>query len=486
MNSLNKMKLWIIAVLVLFFSACNSWLDVDLENRVEEQDLFSKASGFQKALAAVYSQMASESLYGYQLSYGTLDVMGQLYDYSKLPTNWDYIKELNYRNSDFRSLTGSWWTNLYATIESLNNIMRWSEKNAAILSEDELGQIRGETLGLRAYLYFDLVRLFAPDVKVKPDAERIPYNTQFGVELPPLYTTKKVCELILEDLKAAEEYLKNDPIIGQKIYELKDDEKPFRNSADKYVARMNLYAVKALMARVYLDMNDYVNARIKANEVIQSGCFSLLKREELTTQADPNLKDMLFSDEHIFSLRNKDIPTSAQSVCITVNDQTQNVTLPLTGTYINNYDIPSKDIRWMEWFSDGGLSTRLVKYYKSKDNSTNYFPKIPLIRLSELYLMLSESYLEEDLQKAKDYADSVRVSRIGDEGKLTTFSENDFIKEMRREFPGEGQLFFMYKRRNHDILRDGAAASIPASEKIFMLLIPDAEIENGNVQQSDK
>ena len=44
----------------------------------------------------------------------------------------------------------------------------------------------------------------------------------------------------------------------------------------------------------------------------------------------------------------------------------------------------------------------------------------------------------------------------------------------------------MYKRRNHDILRDGAAASIPASEKIFMLLIPDAEIENGNVQQSDK
>ena len=107
MNSLNKMKLWIIAVLVLFFSACNSWLDVDLENRVEEQDLFSKASGFQKALAAVYSQMASESLYGYQLSYGTLDVMGQLYDYSKLPTNWDYIKELNYRNSDFRSLIGS-------------------------------------------------------------------------------------------------------------------------------------------------------------------------------------------------------------------------------------------------------------------------------------------------------------------------------------------------------------------------------------------
>lgn len=483
MNILRNIKLFVVTALLLGMSACNSWLDVELVNRVEEQELFSKPEGFQKAMAAVYSGMSTTTLYGYQLTYGSLEVMGQLYDYNRLPTAWNYVKELNYSNSEVRSLTGSWWTQLYSTIESINNILEWSEKNAGVMSEAQLHQIRGEALGVRAYLFFDLVRLFAPDIKQNPAAKRIPYNTEFGVKLPPLYTTQEIITLILNDLAKAEEYLKNDPIVGVKVFELKDVEAPFRNSADKYVARMNLYAVKALMARIYLDTKDYANARIKAQEVIGSGCFALLTRSELTTESKSELKDMLFSDEHIFSLRNKNIPSNAEAMCITNNSETQDVTLPLTVTYINNYDISSKDIRWMEWFKEESLSTRMIKYYKHKENAKNYFPKVPLIRLSELYMIMSESYLEEDINKAKAYADTLRISRIGAEGKLAVYSENEFIAEMRREFPGEGQLFFMYKRRNRDILRDGATSSLPASEKNFMMLIPDSEIENGNVKQ---
>lgn len=485
MRILHKLKLLIVTVLLGSISACNSWLDVDLVNRVEEQDLFSKPEGFQKALAGVYSQMASTSMYGYQLTYGHLDVMGQLYDYNRLPTDWDYLKDLNYPNSSVRSITGTWWNQLYSAIEALNNILHWCDKNASVLTKEELNQVKGEALGLRSYLFFDLIRLFAPDIKVNPSAKRIPYNTRFGVKLPPLYTTQELFDLVLNDLKTAEECLKKDPITDVKVYEMRDQATPYRNSADKYVARMNVYAVKALMARMYLDKKDFIKAREKAGEVIASGCFSMLKREEITTTTNPALKDMLFSDEHIFSLRNKNIPAFAQSVCITANSQTQDVSLPLTLTYMDNYDIPSKDVRWMEWFAQGDLSVRLVKYYIHKDNATNYFPKIPMIRLSEMYTILSETYLEEDVDKAMEYMDTVRISRIGNEGKLTTFSENDFIQEMRREFAGEGQLFFMYKRRNHDILRVGVANNIPAGEKAFVLLIPDAEIENGNVKQSD-
>ena len=487
MNILNNIKLFVVTLMLWGgISGCNSWLDVDLVNRVEEQDLFSKPEGFQKALAAVYAGMASSSLYGYQLTYGSLEVMGQLYDYSRLPSSWNYIKELDYQNSGVRSLTGGWWSKLYSTIESVNNILEWSEKNASVMSEAELHQIRGEALGIRAYLFFDLVRLFAPDVKQNPNALRIPYNTEFGVKLPPLYTTQKVVELILADLIQAEKYLQQDPIVGMKVFELKDnvDDMPIRNSADKYVARMNLYAVKALMSRIYLDMKDYTNARIKAREVIESGCFSLVNRTELITESKPELKDMLFSDEHIFTLRNKNIPEDALNVCLTNNTETSDVTLPLTITYIGNYDASSTDIRWMEWFKEEDSGVQFLKYYKSKDNAKNYFPKVPLIRLSELYMIMAESYLEEDINKAKDYVDTLRVSRIGETGKLSTFSEDAFIAEIRREFPGEGQLFFMYKRRNHAILRDGSlAGSIPASEKNFVMLIPDAEIENGNVKQ---
>ena len=138
----------------------------------------------------------------------------------------------------------------------------------------------------------------------------------------------------------------------------------------------------------------------------------------------------------------------------------------------------------MEWFAPDESITRMLKYYVSKNNKNNYFPKVPLIRLSEMYMILSESYLEEDLNQAKAYADTLRIARIGETGVLPNYSEDMFIQEMRREFPGEGQMFFMYKRRNHDIVQDAASGgTVPASNNIFTLLIPDAEIEIGNVEQ---
>lgn len=371
---------------------------------------------------------------------------------------------------------------MYTVIEETNNILRWANTNASVLSEEELNQIRGEALGCRSYLFFDLIRLFAPDVKVDANAKRVPYNTTFGVDLAPLYTTSETLDLILEDLQEAERCLANDPIVGTQVYELSN-----KNTADQYVARMNLYAVKALMARIYLDKGDLTNARIKAQEVISSNCFALQERSEVV-QATADEKDLLFSDEHIFSLRNENIADWAETRLVSVQDTSAsgNIYLPFSINYMNTYDVSSLDVRWMEWFSvfTEASITRMIKYYASAGNQNNYFPKVPLIRLSEMYMLLSESYLEEDINQAKAYADTLRIARIGEEGILTNYSENAFIQEMRREFPGEGQMFFMYKRRNHDIVQDAASGgNVTASEHIFVLPIPDAEIENGNVEQ---
>ncbi|MGL5682727.1 MAG: RagB/SusD family nutrient uptake outer membrane protein [Marinifilaceae bacterium] len=474
----------IVALLCLSWSSCNSWLDVELVNRVEESELFSRASGFYKALAGVYADLSSSTLYGYELSYGSLDVMGQLYDYSRLPVEFTETKDLNFLNQSFRNnVVDAWWKRIYYNIESLNNILLWSEKNASLLTTEELHLIRGEALGLRSYLFFDLIRLFAPDVKNDGNAKRVPYNIKFGVTLPDLYTTSETLDLILKDLLEAEEYLKNDPIIGQNIATMKDESAPFRNLADKYVARINYYGVKAIMARIYLAKGDNYNARIKAQEVIDSKCFAIFDRTKLAQQSNNDLKDMLLSDEHIFSLRNKGISEKAYSMLLKESDNTRDVPLPFTITYATNYDLPSTDIRWMEWFTVGNLSTRMKKYYASKDNSKNYFSKIPLIRLSEMYMILAETYLNGDTEKGKEYLSIIRKARIGDSAETPIFSVSEYIKEMRREFPGEGQLFFMYKRLNHDILRDGVATAIPASNQTFVLPIPLSEIENGNIQQ---
>ena len=118
--------------------------------------------------------------------------------------------------------------------------------------------------------------------------------------------------------------------------------------------------------------------------------------------------------------------------------------------------------------------------------STTENPNVALTRaiLSRCIVYEFKKLTKEDLNQAKAYADTLRIARIGETGVLPNYSEDMFIQEMRREFPGEGQMFFMYKRRNHDIVQDAASGgTVPASNNIFTLLIPDAEIENGNVEQ---
>jgi hypothetical protein len=63
---------------------------------------------------------------------------------------------------------------------------------------------RGEALGLRAFMHFDLVRLFAPQYTVDPTAEGIPYATEFSLNTPEFESLEKTYEHILDDLHEAE------------------------------------------------------------------------------------------------------------------------------------------------------------------------------------------------------------------------------------------------------------------------------------------
>ena len=73
-------------------------------------------------------------------------------------------------------------------------------------SDDEFRHIRlykGELLALRAYLHFEMARIFAVpfasgDAAAK--AKAIPYVTTYGIEVTPYSSLDKVFELIVADL----------------------------------------------------------------------------------------------------------------------------------------------------------------------------------------------------------------------------------------------------------------------------------------------
>lgn len=474
-------------IFLFFLTSCNNWLDVDLVNKVEESKLFKSEQGFREALAGVYSSMSKANMYGRRLTYGVVDVLAQTYDYSNMLEAYKNLRDYDYTSEAATKEIDSIWSQSYYTIALVNNILTWEASQGDVMKEDSRKQIKGEALALRAYLHFDLWRLYAPDIKQEPKAECLPYNREFGVDIPSLCSSEQFLTYCLADLEEALALLEADPIQGVVPYQLWDgiaDNSKKKDEADLYVARMNFYAVKALMARIYLtkgSAEDKRKARTLAQEVIDSKKFALVNYSKSFTESE-SFKDALFSDEHIFSVRNKKIKDYVKAVMYVDNsglDRKGNLQMP--STFMSEiFGGMEADFRAGTWVDKDNY--KIKKYYQTDANNKVFIPKIPLIKLSEMYLIVAECWLEEDPGSAQGILEDLRKTRFidGVGYELSYVNQDILLEEMRREYLCEGQLFFQYKRLNHDIIRRSVMqGDVKASKEVFVLPMPEKEIEDG-------
>lgn len=471
----------IILVCLLFaFAGCNNWLDVELDNKIEDTKLFTSASGFKEALAGVYSNMSKDAMYGQRLSMEYIDVLAGYYSYQGIRSTYEDWKDYDYESSTSASIISGIWNSMYSNIAQVNSILYWADENASMLSEADRNQIRGEALGLRAYLHFDLYRMFSPDVKRQPKAEGIPYNKEFGVSIPPMYTAEESVQLVINDLLEAEQCLQNDPIEGVVPYEIRTVtdqgeiiDAAAKNEADQYVARINLYAVKAMLARAYQARGEYDKAIEKAQEVIDCGKFRLLDFTSID-QTESSV-DLLFSDEHIFSLRNQDIDSYSKKLHRNVvsGSGTQNTALPFSDTY-SMYQGNNDDVRYSKWFDKND-------FIKFIPDSANIYPKkMPMIKLSEMYLLIAECSKDTDEAKSLECINTLRDHRVRNNTRWQFLEDAAIYEEMRREYVGEGQMWYVYKRNHQTFPGNSLTGEVEPSDAIFVFPLPDSEIENGH------
>lgn len=104
-----------------------------------------------------------------------------------------------------------------------------------------------------------------------------------------------------------------------------------------------------------------------------------------------------------------------------------------------------------------------------------------MIRLSEVYYIAAEC--EPVLEDKYEWLNEIRTRR--GLPVLTAFSEDDFMARLRmeyvREFWGEGQVFFMYKRLFVNINSDENGYdtnTYGAREERYVLPMPADEIAN--------
>ena len=100
-----------------------------------------------------------------------------------------------------------------------------------------------------------------------------------------------------------------------------------------------------------------------------------------------------------------------------------------------------------------------------------------LIKLSEAYYIAAECCT--DPVKAREYLNMIRAARnirnVPDDADLMTYVE----KEYRKEFIGEGQLFWMYKRQNKTQIPSGKTVGemIEMEKSFYLFNIPQDEMD---------
>ncbi|WP_343745105.1 RagB/SusD family nutrient uptake outer membrane protein [Chitinophaga sp.] len=482
-------KLIIILGLCVSMVSCKKFLDIKPQTQIDRDELFNSEQGFKEALNGIYTLCASQSLYGGQLSYNMLDVLGQNYTFSDV-TNQE-IANFIYTGGGIKSMVNDVWRNAYKAVANCNYLLQAIDRDTAIFSKGNYRLIKGETLALRAYVHFDMLRMFAPSYVNGAIQKGIPYVTRVGINSTAFSTVNAVIDSVLKDLSAAKILLQNDPIrnAAYTVGYPGDNANTELDNPDLFMQnrrhRLNYYAVCGELARVYLYRNDYPNALSNAMEVIQAEKFPFTRQEDFF-QTDIQKRDRIFYKEIIGCWY-----TETTTVIESLQDRftKQNPACSATTDQVNDiYEIGTsgaEDWRLKQWFLNTAAATGgpdravLQKYYRNASPLTNIHPLVaPAIRLSELYYIAAESTFDQDPQLALSYYNKVRVARGIGQQVNSVPNKSAFIdlliKEARKEFYGESQIFFMYKRLHHAVYINATNSKQP-SNSIFVLPLPDDE-----------
>lgn len=471
------LKLTTFLLFVISISSCEDWLDVKPKTEIDSDDLFSTEDGFKSSLAGIYTALTEVSLYGKETTYGLIGVLGMEWSVTTgqltNSTNEYYnAKNYDYSNTLVKTKIDRIWSNGYNIIANINKLIEYTEKNKSVLTDVNYGVIRGEAYALRAFIHFDLLRMFAP-YSFNSSEIYLPYSETTLAKVSVQRTNAEIINKILADLKKSEALLTVDPIFTKQNYSEIDN---------GYLANrhfhLNYWAVKALKARVYLYENKKDSALFEAESVIlaqKEGHFPWVTSDDIS-RTDVNLRDRTFSSEHLFALNNTRMKDQIVGYFI-------GTTTPLfTRLSVTNFGegaLFSEQSDYRYFFeSDNGVSNISSKFWQM-DDSNGETPKknrIPLIRISEVYYIAAECLAEEDLSKALSYLRKVQENR----GLTTMIAPNasyetlriELLSEYQREFLGEGQLFFYHKRQGTAIIYNANAN--------YCFPLPDSETEFRN------
>lgn len=385
-----RIQIFIIAVCIL--SGCEKLVEIDPpQDQLISTIVFENDETASAAMSGLYGTMmkndvpisyyisAFTALYGDELEYKqTLVSMLSLYKYALNPKD---------------ALTNTIWRNAFNYIYQANAIIEGIEQSKSV-SPAIRRQLTGEALFVRSFWNYYLSLLYGKiPVILSTDYEQNSKLTKSSLEA--------VNAQIIQDLIAAKEFL-NEKYVGA-------------NSLSESTERVrpNTFVASALLARVYLQNNDFANAEQEASRIITNSKYDLsainlvFKRtskeviwqlELPTTSSQPTSNSY---EARMFTLTTRPSATGVQR---------NSVISPMLLSLYNEKD--KRRTTWIGTYTDNSINPPGKYLYPSKYKTTT----TPVdefttpFRLAESYLIRSESRAQ--LGKIDDAINDIDKIRV--------------------------------------------------------------------------
>ena len=432
--------------LAFAFAACDKKLDLDPAQSVSEELALATDANVKSVLLGAYDALGKDGLWGGNAlrdaellaADGELRWVGTYTGPREI-----YNKALIASNGEAEDR----WTDAYNAINRANNVLTALETVIA----DDRGQVEGEARFIRAAVYFELVRFYALPYEAAGN------NSQLGVPLVlrptrgidessqvARNTVEEVYAQIVDDLTRAKGLLpeENGVLAGQ-------------------------YAATALLARVYLQMGRYEDARSNADAVISSGLYTLVDNYADDWTNDDNTSE----DIYAVQISSQDFGEATLPVFYSI---------PEFGGRDGDIEIEQKhldlyaaDDARLALFYEGAGAVRSGKW-------RNQYRNQPIIRLAEMYLIRAEANLRLGGMVGATPVDDYNIlhTRAGLTA-VASITLEELLLERRRELAHEGHRIHDVKRLHESV--DGLAYNDPK----LVFPIPAREIgANPKLQQN--
>jgi hypothetical protein len=481
----------IILLLAVVLPSCNDWLDINPELEMRETLVFDSEQGFKDVLTGAYIRMATPSLYGLNTTVLLPEFMARHWTRSLSNALMTQAGNLDFTQTEGKAILETIWLQYYQTIINLNALLAEIDKRPGLFSNGNHDLIKGEATGLRAFLHLEVLRLWGATPRdIVMEEKAIPYVTTVTKNPNALLalTYRQVLDKILGDLDEAESLLAADPILLYSNTVLNsigttagvNESNP--HPADEYhyfrQARFNYFAVKATQARYYSWLGNTTRAAELALEVIDAQSEDGTVQFTLGSEANASQGRLTFPVEHVFAVSNS---LATQTITPIFNNAldayTQNATQLQTAFEATIHMADSRYRNNRLWEAKQiPLSSGTFNFFKKfRETETTCVTDMPLIRLAEMYFIAIEG-------GNTDLFRTYRIARGLDASIDGTLVDDDAVmarleKEYRKEFYGEGQMFFFYKRLRYerttwptpvkDINADSYRLPIPESQSMF-------------------